>query len=231
MLLILSLLLIGSSYNGQAQSTPAPANEKGTITGIVLQTGNKPMEFATVTLLKVTDSSLVKGAIADIEGKYFFEGIPEGRYIVAAANMGFKKSYSKPLKVNGTPVKVPAILLSEQTRQLKAVNVTGKRPFIEQRADKMVVNVENSIVAAGGTALEVLQQSPGIQVDKDDNISMRGKNGVIIMIDGKPTNMTPQDVALLLKNMPSSNIDQIELIANPSAKATTNGRSLFPVTP
>ncbi|MGN6510211.1 MAG: TonB-dependent receptor domain-containing protein, partial [Chitinophaga sp.] len=225
MLLILSLLLIGSSYNGQAQSTPAPANEKGTITGIVLQTGNKPMEFATVTLLKVTDSSLVKGAIADIEGKYFFEGIPEGRYIVAAANMGFKKSYSKPLKVNGAPVKVPAILLSEQTRQLKAVNVTGKRPFIEQRADKMVVNVENSIVAAGGTALEVLQQSPGIQVDKDDNISMRGKNGVIIMIDGKPTNMTPQDVALLLKNMPSSNIDQIELIANPSAKYDAAGNA------
>lgn len=225
MLLILSLLLISNSYNGQAQSTPAPATEKGKVTGTVLKTDNKPVEFATVTLLKVKDSSLVKGAIADIEGKYIFEGIAEGQYLVAAANMGYKKSFSKQVKVNGSPVKVPAIVLSEETRNLKEVNVTGKRPFIEQKADKMVVNVENSIVAAGGTALEVLQQSPGIQVDKDDNISMRGKNGVIIMIDGKPTNMTPQDVALLLKNMPSSNIDQIELIANPSAKYDAAGNA------
>jgi outer membrane receptor protein involved in Fe transport len=225
MLLILSLLLIGNSFNGQAQNTPAQMNEKGKVTGIVLKTDNKPVEFATVTLLKVKDSSLVKGAISDIEGKYVFEGIAEGQYLVAAANMGMKKSFSKPVKVNGSPVKVSAIVLSEETRSLKEVNVTGKRPFIEQKADKMVVNVENSIVAAGGTALEVLQQSPGIQVDKDDNISMRGKNGVIIMIDGKPTNMSPQDVALLLKNMPSSNIDQIELIANPSAKYDAAGNA------
>ncbi|MGN7721864.1 TonB-dependent receptor domain-containing protein [Chitinophaga sp. 22620] len=225
MLLILSLLLIGNSFNGQAQNTPAQINEKGKVTGIVLKTDNKPVEFATVTLLKVKDSSLVKGAISDIEGKYVFEGIAEGQYLVAAANMGMKKSFSKPVKVNGSPVKVSAIVLSEETRSLKEVNVTGKRPFIEQKADKMVVNVENSIVAAGGTALEVLQQSPGIQVDKDDNISMRGKNGVIIMIDGKPTNMSPQDVALLLKNMPSSNIDQIELIANPSAKYDAAGNA------
>ena len=225
MLLILSLLLIGNSFNGQAQNTPAQMNEKGKVTGIVLRTDNKPVEFATVTLLKVKDSTLVKGAISDIEGKYVFEGIPEGQYLVAAANMGMKKSFSKPVKVNGSPVKVGPIVLSEETRSLKEVNVTGKRPFIEQKADKMVVNVENSIVAAGGTALEVLQQSPGIQVDKDDNISMRGKNGVIIMIDGKPTNMSPQDVALLLKNMPSSNIDQIELIANPSAKYDAAGNA------
>ncbi len=222
MLLILSLLLIGNSFNGQAQNTPAQMNEKGKVTGIVLRTDNKPVEFATVTLLKVKDSTLVKGAISDIEGKYVFEGIPEGQYLVAAANMGMKKSFSKPVKVNGSPVKVGPIVLSEETRSLKEVNVTGKRPFIEQKADKMVVN---SIVAAGGTALEVLQQSPGIQVDKDDNISMRGKNGVIIMIDGKPTNMSPQDVALLLKNMPSSNIDQIELIANPSAKYDAAGNA------
>ncbi len=225
MLLILSLLLIGNSFNGQAQTTPTQMSEKGKVTGVVLRSDNKPVEFATVTLLKVKDSSLVKGAISDIEGKYIFEGIAEGQYLVAAANMGMKKSFSKPVKVNGSPVKVSAIVLSEETRSLKEVNVTGKRPFIEQKADKMVVNVENSIVAAGGTALEVLQQSPGIQVDKDDNISMRGKNGVIIMIDGKPTNMSPQDVALLLKNMPSSNIDQIELIANPSAKYDAAGNA------
>ncbi|MGX5820559.1 TonB-dependent receptor domain-containing protein [Chitinophaga lutea] len=199
--------------------------QNGKINGSVTRADRKPAEFATVTLLKAKDSSLVKGAVATLEGTYEFDGVREGKYLVAAVNMGFKKTYSQPFTVNGAPVKVPAIALQETSRELKEVNVTARRPFIEQKADKMVVNVENSIVAAGGTALEVLQQSPGIQVDKDDNISMRGKNGVIIMIDGKVTNMSPQDVAMLLKNMPSSNIDQIELIANPSAKYDAAGNA------
>ncbi len=224
-LLTLSMLLISSSYMAQAQHSNGPGNEKGKINGIVTRTDSKPVEFATVTLLRAKDSSLVKGAIADVTGKYEFEGIKEGKYLVAAVNMGMKKNFSAQFTVNGSPVKVPALVLSEDSRNLKEVNVTGKRPFIEQKADKMVVNVENSIVAAGGTAMEVLQQSPGVQVDKDDNISMRGKNGVIIMIDGKPTNMSAQDVAQLLKNMPSSNVDQIELIANPSAKYDAAGNA------
>lgn len=224
-LLTLSMLLVSSSYMAQAQHSNGPINEKGKINGIVTRTDSKPVEFATVTLLRAKDSTLVKGAIADVAGKYEFEGIKEGKYLVAAVNMGMKKNFSAQFTVNGSPVKVPALVLSEDSRNLKEVNVTGKRPFIEQKADKMVVNVENSIVAAGGTAMEVLQQSPGVQVDKDDNISMRGKNGVIIMIDGKPTNMSAQDVAQLLKNMPSSNVDQIELIANPSAKYDAAGNA------
>ena len=224
-LLTLSALLIGTSNMAQAQYENGSASQKGKVNGLVSRADNKPVEFATVTLLKAKDSTLVKGAIASAEGKYEFEGIREGQYLVAAVNMGMKKAFSRPFTVNGAPVNVPAITLEEVSRNLKEVNVTAKRPFIEQKADKMVVNVENSIVAAGGTALEVLQQSPGIQIDKDDNISMRGKNGVIIMIDGKVTNMSPQDVAQLLKNMPSSNIDQIELIANPSAKYDAAGNA------
>ncbi len=206
----------------QSQNGAAP---KAQIAGKVTRTNEAPAEFATVTLLRAKDSSLVKGVLADISGKYAFDGISGGRYIVSAANMGLKKGYSAPFTLNGSAVNMPAIILAEDSRNLKAVDVTAKRPFIEQKADKMVVNVENSIVSAGGTALEVLQQSPGIQVDKDDNISMRGKNGVIIMIDGKPSNMSAQDVAQLLKNMPSSNIDQIELIANPSAKYDAAGNA------
>ncbi len=222
-LLILSVLVSGP-LSVQAQSQNGAA-AKGQVAGSVTRSNNAPVEFATVTLLRAKDSSLVKGVLADIGGKYAFDGVAGGKYIVAAANMGLKKGFSQPFTLNGSPVNMPAIVLGEDTRNLKTVDVTAKRPFIEQKADRMVVNVENSIVAAGGTAMEVLQQSPGIQVDKDDNISMRGKNGVIIMIDGKPSNMSPQDVAQLLKNMPSSNVDQIELIANPSAKYDAAGNA------
>lgn len=222
--LIPSLLIIGTTTSLQAQSQNG-ASRKGEIAGKVTRSNDAPVEFATVTLLRAKDSTLVKGVLSDISGKYAFDGVPGGNYIVSAANMGLKKGFSKPFTLNGSPVNMPVIVLGEDTRNLKAVNVTAKRPFIEQKADKMVVNVENSIVAAGGTAMEVLQQSPGVQVDKDDNISMRGKNGVIIMIDGKPSNMSAQDVAQLLKNMPSSNVDQIELIANPSAKYDAAGNA------
>ncbi|KAA2239655.1 TonB-dependent receptor [Chitinophaga agrisoli] len=197
------------------------------LNGQVTQAGNKPVEFATVTLLKAKDSSLVKGAIADVNGRYEFENIKQGRYLVAAAYVGMTREFSKPFEVTGAnaTMEVAPVTLAVDAKNLKEVNVTAKKPFIEQRADKMVVNVENSIVAAGGTAMEVLQKSPGVTVDKDDNISLKGKNGVIIMLDGKPTNMSPQDVAQLLKNMSSNNVEQIELIANPSAKYDAAGNA------
>lgn len=197
------------------------------INGQVTQVGNKPVEFATVTLLQAKDSTLVKGAVADVNGRYEFENIKQGRYLLAATYVGMTKEYGKPFEITGaqSTVEMPSIALSTDTKNLKEVNVTAKKPFIEQRADKMVVNVENSIVAAGGTALEVLEKSPGVTVDKDDNISLKGKNGVIVMIDGKQTNMSSQDIAQLLKNMPSNNIEQIELIANPSAKYDAAGNA------
>jgi len=220
-------LLTLSSIIGSAPLKPVLAQSSNPVklNGQVVKADSKPVEFATVTLLKAKDSSLVKGAIADVNGRYEFENIKQGRYLVAAANVGMVKAYGKPFEVNGQSVDLGSITLAADTRNLKEVNVTAKKPFIEQRADKMVVNVENSIVAAGGTAMEVLEKSPGITVDKDDNISLKGKNGVIIMIDGKLTNMSPQDVAQMLKNMPSNNIEQIELIANPSAKYDAAGNA------
>ncbi|SFE87568.1 Outer membrane receptor proteins, mostly Fe transport [Chitinophaga sp. CF118] len=208
------------------KKTYAQTSQPAKVSGQVMQSGNKPVEFATITLLKAKDSSLVKGAIADINGQYEFEQIKSGKYLVAAAYVGMKKAYSPTFEINGnTPVKVPTLSLSADAKNLKEVNVTGKKPFVEQHPDKMVVNVENSIIGAGASAMEVLEKSPGVTIDKDDNISMKGKNGVVIMIDGKLTNMSSQDVAQLLKSMPGSNIDQIELITNPSAKYDAAGNA------
>ena len=160
---ILSIMTLGVASYAQTPGT-------GKVSGQVVQTGNKPVEFATITLLKASDSSLVKGAIADINGKYEIEPVKEGKYLVAAAYVGMTKAYSQPFEVKNAPVKVNALSLSTDTRNLKAINVTGKKPFVEQRVDKMVVNVENSVVGAGANAMEVLEKSPGITIDKDDNI-------------------------------------------------------------
>ncbi|NLR66709.1 TonB-dependent receptor [Chitinophaga varians] len=210
--------MISAALTSQAQNGPK-------IAGKVIRTGDQPVEFATVTLLKAGDSSLVKGAIADINGKYEFEQIKQGKYLIAAAAVGMNKAYSKPFEVGTTGVTVPALAMDAASKSLKAVDVTARKPFVEQKADKMVVNVESSITAAGGNAMEVLEKSPTINVDKDGNISMKGKGGVIIMIDGKPTNMSSQEVTELLKSMPASNVEQIELIANPSAKYDAAGNA------
>ncbi|MBC9931887.1 outer membrane beta-barrel family protein [Chitinophaga qingshengii] len=195
------------------------------IAGKVVRTGEQPMEFATVTLLKAGDSSLVKGAIADINGKYEFEQVKQGKYLIAAAAVGMNKTYSKPFEMGTGAINIPVLAMEAASKNLKAIDVTARKPFIEQKADKMVVNVENSITAAGGSAMEVLEKSPTINVDKDGKISMKGKSGVVIMIDGKPTNMSSQDVTEMLKSMPSSNVEQIELIANPSAKFDAAGNA------
>ncbi|MCW3464329.1 TonB-dependent receptor domain-containing protein [Chitinophaga nivalis] len=216
--LTLTIGVFSAAFTSQAQNGPRVA-------GQITQTGNKPAEFATVTLLKAKDSSLVKGAVADINGKYEFEQVKQGRYLVAAVAMGMNKAYSKAFEVGTTPVMVPAVSLETASKSLKAIDVTARKPFIEQRADKMVVNVESSITAAGGNAMEVLEKSPTINVDKDGNISMKGKAGVVIMIDGKQTNMSSQEIAELLKSMPASNLDQVELIANPSAKYDAAGNA------
>jgi outer membrane receptor protein involved in Fe transport len=219
---LLSIFSLGSSMPGVQAQTPG----SGKVTGQVVQTANKPVEFATVTLLKASDSSLVKGAIADINGQFEIEPVKEGKYLIAAAYVGMTKAYSKPFEVKGTAtVNIPVLSLGTDTRNLKTIDVTGKKPFVEQHVDKMVVNVENSVIGAGANAMEVLEKSPGITIDKDDNISLKGKNGVVIMIDGKLTNMSSQDVAALLKSMPSSNIEQIELITNPSAKYDAAGNA------
>jgi outer membrane receptor protein involved in Fe transport len=112
-----------------------------------------------------------------------------------------------------------------KTTTLGQVTVVGKRPLIENKIDKTVVNVDASPTNAGLTALEVLEKSPGVMVDNDGNVSLKGKQGVVIMIDGKPTYLSPQALANYLKNMPASQLDQVEIMSQPPAKYDASGNS------
>lgn len=217
-LIVMSMLL---SFTLSAQ------NSKGKVTGEILEASQKALPFTTVMLLKASDSSLVKGEVTNEDGKFMLENIPMGNYHLSISLVGYQK-YKSPL-ISLTPqnltVSLPPIQLSQETQNLKEVTIIGQKPFIEQKIDKTVVNVANSIVASGGTALEVLQRAPGVMVDKDDRISLRGKQGVIIMIDGKRSYLSADDAANMLRNMPSNSIESIELITNPSAKYDAAGNA------
>ena len=179
-------------------------------------------------LLKATDSTLVKGAISDASGKYTFESVGAGRYLVMAQQLGYRKTYSAPFALDEAhpAIELPTLVMADESKNLTEVNVVAKKPFIEQQVDRMVVNVENSIVASGNTALEVLEKAPGVTIDRqNDQIQLKGKSGVIVYIDGKQTYLSQQEVSNLLKNTPSDNIASIEIITNPGSKYDAAGNS------
>jgi hypothetical protein len=227
--LIVTLLALTAraqtSANGPATgSANAPAN--GHITGQVADASSKPVEFATLMLLKATDSTLVKGAVSDGKGQYEFVNVATGRYLIAAQQVGYAKTYSPTVSIDvaNASQTLPALTLREESKQLNEVQVTARKPFIEQQVDRTVVNVENSVVSAGSTVLEVLEKSPGVVVDQqNEQLRLQGKAGVIIEIDGKRTYMTTQEVMNLLRNTPSDNVEKIELITNPSSKYDAQG--------
>jgi len=203
----------------------APVAAQHSIKGQVQDSLTKGIPFVSVALINEKDSVMVKSTSGDESGMYLFENIKPGNYKVAATAIGFNKSQSLPFEVNaGTWA--PALVMSATTAQLKEVQVTTKRPFVEQMLDRTVVNVAGSIVGSGSTALEVLAKSPGVTVDyQNDLIQLRGKEGVIIQIDGKQTYMSAQDAVAVLRSMSSDNIDRIELITNPSARYDAAGNS------
>ena len=217
---IFTLLSIAILFCSAAES------QNGKISGTVTDAGSKGIHSATVSLLRARDSSSVKFAATDKNGGYEFLGVKDGKYLISATNVGYKKTTSTVFEMSsGNSVSVEPLVMTEQAKGMSEVMVTAKKPFIESKIDRTIVNVESSPTSAGATALEVLEKSPGITVDNDGNISLRGKAGVIIMIDGKPTYLSSADLANLLKNMPASALEQIEIMTNPSSKYDASGNA------
>jgi len=216
------LTLLFTIKTGFAQTNPKP-----NISGIILDETKKPADYVTVVLFKASDSSVVKTAFTDPSGTFKFTISGKGSYYYKASNMGYKTLKSKTIVLTEDHQKVDfgTAQLIASTQNLKDVNVAVTKPLIERKMDKIVMNVSNSAVMTGSTALEVLQKAPGVTVDQNDKISMMGKQGVLIQLDGKQTYMSSADVANLLRNMQSSDIESIELITNPSSKYDASGNS------
>lgn len=215
----LSLIFVLTLLAGSAWS-------QSSLSGRLTDDQQAALPYATVALMNIADSSLAKGAITNESGEYQLVGVKAGDYYVRAQMMGYQPYNSQHFSVADNESKqLPLITLITADEQLEAVEVRGQLPQIIQEADRMVVNVENSSLSAGGNALEVLEKSPGILVDQDGNISMNGKQGVIIMIDGKRTFLSATEVSNMLRNMSSDAVSKIELITNPGAKYDAAGNA------
>ncbi len=206
----------------------ATAQSGGKISGSIKDGGNqKIIDAASISLLRSSDSLLVKTSVTDKEGNFSFDNLKDGKYLVMASSIGHAKVYSQPMEINPsqTAASTGVLQLLPGTKMLGGVTVTAKKQFIERRIDKTIINPDAMISNAGATALEMLEKAPGITIDKDGNISLKGKQGVIVMLDGKPSYMSGADLVNYLTNLPAGNIDQVEIMTNPPAKYDAAGNS------
>ncbi|HEU4633323.1 MAG TPA: TonB-dependent receptor, partial [Flavisolibacter sp.] len=216
----LMLLCFGLSFFAFSQ------DQKGKISFTITNEQKAPIEAATAELLRSTDSALLKTSLSDKAGSAEFENIPFGSYMVRITAIGFATHYTGIFSLDRATISLPAITMAAKANtQMQGVTVSAKKPFIQKLSDRIVVNVENSIVSAGSSALDVLERSPGVTVDQNDAISLRGRAGVIIMIDGKPSALNGADLANYLRGLPSNAIERIDIITNPSAKYDAAGNS------
>lgn len=198
-----------------------------TVNGSLQDDKGKPMDYATVSLLRANDSTVVKGTLSTEAGAYLFDHIAPGAYIIKATEVGYGKALSSTFTITSgaRAFTVPLLKMLQTSTSLNAVSVTASKPLIEHRVDRTVVNVENSVLAAGNSAMDILERAPGVSVDKDDNISLRGKQGVTVMINDKLTYLSASQLATLLRSTDGNTIQSIELITNPPAKYDAAGNS------
>lgn len=213
----LSLLLLATS--GFAQQT---------VSGRVQSADGQPLPFATVLLQNAHDSSLVKGALTDASGLYVFDHLKSGQFQVMVSMIGYQNAYSPAifLPSAGSVFRVDPLVIKAHSKQLNEVTVTAKKPPFEQKLDKLVVNVSGMITAAGGSVLDVLERSPGVRVDRQNGgISMGGRDGVMVMINGKLSRLPLDALVQLLSGMNADNVEKVELITNPPAKYDAEGNA------
>jgi hypothetical protein len=194
------------------------------ISGTITDQNNKPADGATVSLVIAKDSAIIRTVIANADGNFVFENIKANTYQLRITLMGYKNYRSQDINITGQKdVSLKPIQLASTSTALKEVAVTAQKQFVEQKIDRTVVNVNALISNTGINALEVLQKTPGVTVDQDGNISFKGKSGVMVMIDDKPTYLSAANLATYLRSLPSSALDKIELMDNPPAKYDAAG--------
>lgn len=198
------------------------AANKGTISGKVLdKLSNQPLAYVAVTLGLLPDTTIKKTVVTGDNGVFMFEGVANGSYVVSAYMVGYARMHSKPIFCKQNSITVEDLILENTI--IKEVTVVGKRPEIEMKADRTVMNIDNTVTGAAENAYEVLRKAPGVNIDKDDNISLKGKDGVLVTINDKSTYLSGTELASYLKSLNGNEIEKVELITTPPARYEAAG--------
>lgn len=196
------------------------------ISGVVTDENGKPQSGVTISLFQISDSlKTIKLTVSTASGKYEVYPVQPGKYFLQLSKIGFATRLTPTITLTGPVLEVPTFKLARVIQQIDQVEIYATRPPIEMKPDKMVLNVEGTINEVGNDALELLRKSPGVLLDKDDNLTLSGKNGVLVYIDGRQSPLTGSDLTEYLRSLQSAQIDAIEIISNPSAKYDAAGNA------
>ncbi|RTZ75004.1 MAG: hypothetical protein DSY99_01355, partial [Candidatus Neomarinimicrobiota bacterium] len=201
----------------------------GVLQGVVLDSAsNKPIEYASISIVRVRDDEIITGGVADTDGYFKIQKIPLGRYSVLVEFIGYNKAVIEEVNIfpregGGIEQNLGDIKLSISSVQMAEVDVFGELPQFIQTIDKKIFFVDQSLTVLGGTATDALKKIPSVDVDIDGNISLRGDQNVNVLIDGKPSGLTQSDRRAMVDNIPAAMIDRVEVITNPSAKYDPDG--------
>ena len=197
------------------------------ISGNISDSTGNPINEAIVSLVKYKNQSLVKTTFTDANGLFEFTNLKSDSFKVIVTQLGFKKYSSDVIVLNEiqSNILLKSIQLVAQGKNLEEVNVVTKVPFVERKADRTIVNPDALISSAGASALDVLAKAPGVMVDQNGSIKLKGKSGVLILIDDKPTYLSGAELENYLRSMPASSVKQFELMPNPPAHYEAAGNS------
>lgn len=208
------------------QLTNAQNNYK--ISGNIIDSLNKPLEGVIISLLNSNTLALTKTAFTDEKGNFEFDQLKPDSFKISIIHISYKKYLSSDIIIieNEFDKQLPRVTLSsDKAIALEEVTIISKLPFVERKIDRTIINPDALISNAGSNALDVLAKSPGVMVSENGTIKLKGKSGVIVLIDDKPTYLSATDLEIYLKSLPASQIKQIELMANPPAQYDAAGNS------
>jgi Outer membrane protein beta-barrel family len=200
-------------------------DDRITIKGVV-HSEQKLTANTFISLLRTSDQSLVKTELLAENGAFAFENVAKGNYFITVTENGKTKFTGTAFDANNT-VEDLTITMDASVNNLQEVVIKKEKPYIERQDGKMILNLENSLSATGSSAFEVLEKAPSVRVDQNDNISLRGKSGVIVQVDGKQIQMSGQNLANYLRGIPSGSVEKIEFITNPSSKYDAAGTAII----
>lgn len=217
---IFFLLFVMISFHSLSQS-----NFK--ISGRVLDSTNAPIDNAIVSLIKANNGALLKTTFSEKEGGFDFTDLSRDSFKITVSQLGYNGFVSEIIVLNSTHQihQLPDIIFNSNSKKLDEVVIVAKEPFVERKLDRTIVNPDALISSAGGNALDVLSKSPGIIVDNNGGLKLKGKSGVIVFIDDKPTYLTGTELESYLKSISAASIKQIEIMTNPPAKYEAAGNA------
>jgi len=216
---LLAAFLSFSSLYGQS-----PA---GILRGKVVDETLQGIDGAVISLMHSDDSTGVSTTLSDTSGRFEFGQLPVTGYFLIINYFGYGDytSASFRLPEDRDTLQLADIILRPQTNELSEITIKGEKRLLERKADRVILNVDALLSNAGSNALDVLKKSPGLIVDENGNISLRGKSGVLVFIDDKPSYLSPPELAAYLQSLPASALSQVEIMTNPPARYDAAGNA------